>query len=90
MKFPVSVVKIGDRMVLLQGFISEDFRKKLSAIESLSVHSKSYPDINLHHIHLNGKEEDKDYRIPSIYYKEDRFIIFQKELSRISKLMGYE
>lgn len=93
MEFPISVIVIEDEIVLLQGQITEEFRKKLNNVdyERLgveSIKSKSAPQIT-YCIYINGDTITRNYKYESIPYIESRYNRYIASIKAYKKEMGY-
>jgi hypothetical protein len=93
MKFPVSVHRIDDLIVLFQGEITEEFKRKLDRVEKTwegKIASNSNPELKRTQIYLNGESEQLDYRIVSRQYDEETFKLFKVTIKHYAGAMGYE
>lgn len=93
MTFPISIIRIEDRMVLIQGYITNEFKRQLDMVirpsNMYQIKSSSVPDLG-GAIFINGVNNTQAYRFASCRYDETLFNEYQKAIQYYKEAMGYE
>jgi len=93
MTFPISIIRIEDRMVLIQGYISNEFKRQLDRVvrpsNMFQIKSSSTPDIG-GTIFINGSNINNNYKIVDCRYNETLFNKYQESIKHYKEAMGYE
>lgn len=99
MKFPINVIKIEDKIVLLQSYISEEFLNVIRELRSNDVfiannggfiRTATSPELRLNGIYLNGGDRELDYQIKTIKYDQETFDFLKTTIQDYKVRMGYD
>lgn len=93
MTFPISIIRIEDRIVLIQGYITNEFKRQLETVvrpnNMFQIKSASTPDIG-GTIFINGGQANRTYYFTSCLYDETLFNKYQESIKHYKEAMGYE
>jgi hypothetical protein len=97
MKFPISVIKIDNYMVLINsGEVTKDFISNLKKLEltrtprDMKIVSCDYPAFSGHTIYISGDDRSKRYQTCKTAYNEPLFNSYQEIIKYYANKMGYD
>lgn len=89
MKFPISIQVIDDRMYLFQGYISEDFKRRLNELGN-RIQSEGSPQIGSSTLYINGRVIKKNYTIMGQEYSKYEFDRYNTIIESVKRELGYD
>ncbi len=93
MSFPISVMRIEDKIVLIQGYMDEEFINRLFTIGrpygSIIV-SAGNPELREKTIFINGTSRRDNYRMVSRHFDEQTLRNYEQAIIYYKAAMGYE
>lgn len=98
MKFPIDVIKIFGQTYLIQGQITEEFKKQLYSVNrnirnapnGIRIQSNSYPELTEESIFINGDNENRSYKIVCTRDYCRPFQEYKDTINFYKEVMGYE
>jgi hypothetical protein len=89
MKFPISVMRVDDYIVLLQCKITPDFKRRLKQVNT-NISSQSNPQLAGHTIFINGDYKQRNYEFVRDRYTDAKFNRYLEIINEAKRTLGYD